>query len=235
MALLGQGALVIWHDVRDESDYNEWHSKEHMLERVAVPGFRRGLRYVALAGSPKYLNVYEVDDVATLTSRPYLDRLNDPTPWTRRALPNVYNNSRTLCRVVASRGGAGICAFLLTVQLAPQAIGADTLRAWLSDEVLPQLAARPGIVGAHLLEGDQAASRTGTEEKRLRGVADAIADWIVLLGGYDAPALQASRDDALSDERLLAHGAAAAPTVGLYQLLHAITEPDLGAGVGGGL
>ena len=68
MALLGQGALVIWHDVRDESDYNEWHSKEHMLERVAVPGFRRGLRYVALAGSPKYLNVYEVDDVATLAA-----------------------------------------------------------------------------------------------------------------------------------------------------------------------
>jgi hypothetical protein len=52
MALLGKGALVIWHDVQDETDYNEWHSKEHMLERVAVPGFRRGLRYVAIAASP---------------------------------------------------------------------------------------------------------------------------------------------------------------------------------------
>jgi hypothetical protein len=225
MALLGQGALVIWHDVRDETDYNEWHSKEHMLERVAVPGFRRGLRYVALAGSPKYLNLYEVDEVATLTSRPYLDRLNDPTPWTRRALPNVYNNSRTLCRVVASRG-VGICAFLLTVQLAPERARADTLRAWLSDEVLGQLAARPGIVGAHLLEGDQAASLTGTEEKRLRGAADAIADWIVLVGGYDADALQAAQDDALAPAQLGAHGAAA-PTLGLYRFLHAITEPDL--------
>jgi hypothetical protein len=230
MALLGQGALVIWHDVRDETDYNEWHSKEHMLERVAVPGFRRGLRYVALAGSPRYLNLYEVDEVATLMSRPYLDRLNAPTPWTRRVLPTVYNNSRTLCRVVASQGGAGICAFLLTVQLAPERARADALRAWLSDEVLAQLAARPGVIGAHLLEGDQVASRTGTEEKRLRGVADAVAEWIVLVGGYDADALHAAQRDELADERLAAQSSATEPTVGLYQFLHAITEPDLARG-----
>ena len=106
MALLGKGALVIWHDPAPdaESDYNEWHSKEHMLERVGVPGFRRGFRYVALEGAPRYLNLYEVDELATLTSRPYLDRLNDPTPWTRRVVPQVHNNSRTLCRVIASAG-----------------------------------------------------------------------------------------------------------------------------------
>ena len=39
MSLLGEGALVIWHDIAPgcEGDYNEWHSKEHMLERVGVP------------------------------------------------------------------------------------------------------------------------------------------------------------------------------------------------------
>ena len=227
MALVGKGALVIWHDVQDEADYNEWHSKEHMLERVALPGFRRGLRYVAVAGSPKYMNLYEVDDLATLTSGPYLARLNDPTPWTRRTLPNMHNNSRTLCRVVASCGGAGICGFLLTVQLAPRRASADALRAWLVHEILPPLVERPGIIGAHLLEGDPAASRTGTEEKLLRGDADAIADWIVLVGGYDADALHRVGEGMLSEEHLLAHGAAAGPTFGLYQLLHAITEPDL--------
>ena len=228
MALVGKGALVIWHDVRDEVDYNEWHSKEHMLERVAVPGFRRGLRYVAVSGSPKYLSFYEVDDLATLTSGPYLARLNDPTPWTRRALSGVCNNSRTLCRVVAS-SGVGICGLLLTVQLAPQPARAGKLRAWLSEEVPAELLRRPGIIGAHLLEGDPAASRTGTEEKRLRGAADAIADWIFLAGGYYADALQRVGEETLSEERLRAHGAAAAPTAGLYQLLHAVTEPDLRA------
>ena len=225
--MLGRGALVIWHDVRDESDYNEWHSKEHILERVGVPGFRRGLRYVAIAGSPRYLDLYEVDDVATLTSKPYLDRLNDPTPWTRRALPGFYNTSRTLCRVVASHGGRGIFGFVLTVQLEAQLHRADELSGWLTGDALPGLAQRAGIIGAHLLQGDQSASRTATEEKRLRGDADAVADWIVLLGGYDADALQADGKDALNASQCVRHGAAAPPRVGLYQFLHGITEPDL--------
>ena len=74
MSLLGEGALVIWHDIAAscESDYNEWHSKEHMLERVGVPGFRRGHRYQARSGSQKFLNLYEVEALATLTSQPYL-------------------------------------------------------------------------------------------------------------------------------------------------------------------
>lgn len=227
MTLLGKGALVIWHDVQDETEYNDWHSKEHMLERVGVPGFRRGLRYVAIAGSPRYMNLYEVDDIATLTSKPYLDRLNDPTPWTRRALPGLYNNSRTLCRLVSSHGGRGICGFVLTVQLAAQPDRADALRAWLTGEALPPLVERPGIIGARLLQGDQAASRTATHERRLRSDADVVADWIVLVGGYDADALQAACTDLMSEGPLASHGAAAAPTPGLYQFLHGITEPDL--------
>ena len=82
MGLLGKGALLIWHDpsAEVESDYNEWHSKEHMFERVGIPGFRRGQRAVAISGAPRYFNLYEVDDAETLTSKAYLDRLNDPTP-----------------------------------------------------------------------------------------------------------------------------------------------------------
>lgn len=231
MGLLGRGAMVIWHDVvaDAEADYNEWHSKEHMLERVGVPGFRRGHRYVATLGAPRYLNLYEVDDLAVLTSKPYLERLNHPTPWSQRALPSMRHNNRTLCRVDASFGGGGVCAFLLTIQLAPAAEREDELRGWLITEALPNLPSRPGIVGAHLLQGDLAASRTETEEKRLRGTPDAIAGWVVLVAGYDGAALQAVRESELADRELLAHGASTPPIAGVYQLLHTITEPDLGS------
>lgn len=230
MGLLGRGAMVIWHDVmaHAEADYNEWHSKEHMRERVGVPGFRRGHRYVAIAGAPRYLNLYEVDDVAVLTSKPYLERLDHPTPWSQRALPSMRHNNRTLCRVDASFGGGGICAYLLTIQLA--AAGRDDeLRGWLTTAALPPLPGKPGIIGAHLLQGDHAASRTETEEKRLRGTPDAIADWVVLVAGYDGDALQAVRAGQLADRELQAHGASGPPIAGIYRLLHTITEPDLGA------
>jgi hypothetical protein len=229
MSLLGKGALVIWHDIAAgcERDYNEWHSKEHMLERVAVPGFRRGHRYQALSGSPGYLNMYEVDDVATLTSAPYLERLNHPTPWTRRTMGYFHNNNRTLCRVVASRGN-GICADLLTVQLAAAAGRGDALAAWLC-EAIPALVERPGVLGAHYLEGDLAASRTETEEKRLRAGSDAIADRVVLVGGYDAGALEDVRRTVLAPAALVAEGAEEVQQTAVYRLLHCITEPDLEA------
>jgi hypothetical protein len=127
MALLGKGALVIWHDPAPEieSEYNEWHSKEHMYERVHVPGFLRGQRGVAITGAPKYFNFYEVEDFATLTSKAYLDRLNDPTPWTRRVAPHMHNNSRTLCRVSASFGAA-VPAFWTMILLASAAVQKTT-------------------------------------------------------------------------------------------------------------
>ena len=41
-----------------------------------------------------------------LTSKPYLDRLDDPTPMTRTIMSEVFvNMNRTVCRRVARRGG----------------------------------------------------------------------------------------------------------------------------------
>jgi hypothetical protein len=227
MSLLGEGALVIWHDIAAgcESDYNEWHSKEHILERVRVPGFRRGHRYQARSGSPAYLNLYEVEALATLTSQPYLERLNHPTPWSRKALGYIRNNNRTLCRVVVSVGN-GICADLLTIQLAAAPERSDALQRWLA-ETMPAMVERPGVLGAHYLEGALAASRTETEEKRLRAGEDAIADRVVLVGGYDAEALAEVRRTVLAPAALVAQGAEATQQAAIYRLLHCITEADL--------
>lgn len=231
MALLGKGALVIWHDPAPEveSDYNEWHSKEHMFERVGLPGFRRGQRAVAISGAPRYFNFYEVDDVATLTSKAYLDRLNDPTPWTRRVAPHMHNNSRTLCRVTASSGAGGVPAFWTMILLSPAADRADELRTWLADEVLPKLVEWPGILGAHLVEGERSTSGTDTVEKRLRGGGNEFVDWVILVGGYDSEGLAAVRSDALSDESLAGHGAASSRVRGVYRLVHCVTKADLPA------
>lgn len=227
MSLLGKGALVIWHDIAEgsETDYNEWHSKEHMLERVGVPGFRRGHRYETVSGSPKFLNLYEVDDVAVLTSQPYLDRLNNPTPWSRKAMGYFRNNNRTLCRVVASIG-SGVCADLLTIQLATEPGRGGALGDWLA-ETMPALVERPGVLGAHYLEGDLAASRTETEEKRLRAGSDAIADRVMLIGGWNAGALEGVRRTVLAPAALVARGAEELQQSAVYRLLHCITEPDL--------
>ncbi len=73
MALAGRGVLAIWNGIAEEAeaDFLAWHVREHIPERVAVPGFLRARRYVALRGEPRYFNFYE-HDVACGPVRPRL-------------------------------------------------------------------------------------------------------------------------------------------------------------------
>jgi hypothetical protein len=231
MALLGKGAMLIWHDPEPavESDYNEWHSKEHMFERVGIPGFRRGQRAVAIEGAPKYFNFYEVDELATLTGKPYLDRLNDPTPWTRRITPHMHNNSRTLCRVTASAGAGGVPAFWTMILLSPAPGRADALRGWLVEAALPELVGRPGALSAHLVQGEPTTSGQETAEKRLRAGGNEYVDWVILVGGCTSEALAAVRSDPLSEASLAGRGASSSRVRGIYRLVHCVSEADLPA------
>ena len=47
--MIGRATVAIWCDialdVRDE--LNHWHAHEHMPERLRIPGFLRGSRWVA--------------------------------------------------------------------------------------------------------------------------------------------------------------------------------------------
>ena len=106
MSLLGEALVAIWHDVPREAraDYFEWHNREHMAERVAIPGFLRGRRYSALAGAPEFCTLYETHSLDVLTGPDYTARLNDPTLWTRRVAPQLHGNVRSLCRVALTLG-----------------------------------------------------------------------------------------------------------------------------------
>ncbi|MFM9943153.1 MAG: hypothetical protein ACKVP7_27100 [Hyphomicrobiaceae bacterium] len=227
MAIPGSGCFVAWYDLQPgrEAEHDHWHTHEHMIERVAIPGFLRGMRYRSLTGSPRVCVIYQADTLATFTSPAYLERLNNPTPWSQRTLPLFVGMNRTLCTVTATHGH-GIGGFLLTIQLKPRDGGADRLRSWLAKEALPALAARAGLCGAHLLFGDQAASQTKTKEKLLRGVPDAVADWVLLVEGYDRGVVAETQAELCGPAGLGAQGADPSMVAGLYSLDFTIAEAE---------
>jgi hypothetical protein len=101
------GILAIWNDVRPgrEADFDAWFQGEHLVERLGVPGFRFGRRHEAISGSNRFFNFYLVDGPEVLTSKPYLERLDNPTPMTRMIMSEVFiNMNRTICRRAARRG-----------------------------------------------------------------------------------------------------------------------------------
>ena len=229
MALSGQGAMVAWHNLQpgSESAHDDWHSREHLFERVSITGFRRGRRCRAIRAEEEYFLMYEVDDLATLTSPAYLARLNDPTAWSQQIIPTITDMTRTLCRISVSCG-AGVGNAILTVRFAAEADHRADLAGWLIDHHVPALHTHTGIVGVHLLTGDAAASGMETDEMRRRGGADHVADLVLLVESYELPALQSLLPTAV--DALRAHGASAPVTPGIYRPMHVVSETDLPVG-----
>ena len=110
MTLLGDAAVAMWWNVDEEDriEFHEWHSKEHLPERLGIPGFRRGSRWQA-ADERSYFVLYELASYDTLTSPPYLSRLNDPTPWSTKMMPLHRGMVRSQCTIPTWLEGAGAC------------------------------------------------------------------------------------------------------------------------------
>ena len=165
MTSAARGILAIWNDCRPgrEAEFEQWFQGEHLEERLGVPGFLFGRRHEAISGSSRFFNFYVTESPAVLTSKPYLDRLNDPTPMTRRIMSEVFMNMcRTLCRrsirLTNMRG-----AFAVTARFnepADEAVLAQSLRSLADD---------PAIASGEIwIAADQPNAPIAIEEK-LRG------------------------------------------------------------------
>jgi hypothetical protein len=229
MSLLGKAAVAMWWTIRAEqrAEFGDWHSHEHFPERMSVPGFRRGSRWTSDSDAEGFFVLYELEQYETLTSKGYLDRLNAPTPWSTKMMPHHLNMVRSQCRIAASFGG-GVARALATIRLSAGSGQAESLKAALV-AALREQASKPGLTGAHLLITDTPQTGSRTTEQQIRG-ADTVADWIVLLSGYDADVVQNVVSDRFSMSALRSMGALGEPTAGRYTLAFTMTAQDVAAG-----
>jgi hypothetical protein len=159
------GILAIWNDCRAgrEVEFDAWFQGEHLLERLAVPGFLFGRRHAAISGSSGYFNFYVVESPAVLTSKPYLERLDNPTPMTRLIMSEVFiNMNRTLCRRTLRRGGfRGAYAVTARFNEAPDTAALTALaEAQVAD---------PGVAAAEIWTAVDPAGQPVSMEEKLRG------------------------------------------------------------------
>jgi len=178
-ALLGQAAVFVWNDVSREgcAQFYQWHDKEHIPERLALPGFRRGRRFISPGHSPQWLTMYEAVDVSALVSPEYLARLNAPTPATTSTLEHFRNTSRAVCRLVHSVGSS-TGGQLLSMRLNIAAERGEAMCRYLLDDAFPRVMAGIGIVACHLYEADSSASYVNTAESITRDFD--VPAWVVL-------------------------------------------------------
>ncbi len=218
-----KGFLAVWMDVEPaaEADFHAWYIRQHFPERVGVPGFLNGRRYEALSGAPRIFAAYDTQSPAVLTSAAYRERLNNPTPWTKKVMPSFRNTVRAACRIVVE-AGAGFGGAAWALRIDPQPGARDSLREALVGSGVEKLAAQPGVVRvclAESVEGDQPA---GSAEIGLRG-PDAGCTFVALVEGTSPDALAAACREGLSPERMMEMGARPPIEEGTYRLLNALS------------
>lgn len=214
MPLLGKGFLGLWHDIEagePEAEYHEWHTREHMPERVSLPGFLRARRGVDWNLShQRYLTVYEGATLDAFRSPEYLERLNRPTAWSSKMAPHFRNFLRVACETVSTTGlGAGGAMATIRLDL-PPSMDEAAFRA-ASAELTSTLLPCPGVCGVHTALARPEYSSVRTTETQLRPeMAEPGFDAVILIEGVGQKELQARRGD--FDAAIVALGAASART-----------------------
>jgi hypothetical protein len=195
MGLVGKGIIAIWQDLIPEAiqDYYEWHNREHMPERLSIPGFRRARRFVAVSGSPEFYTLYEAESHEDVGGKAYLERLNAPTEWTRRIMPAFRNMARSVCRVAYS-AGAGEGGFMMTQRFSLHQEPRVSILAQLCEQILPPLTSLPGVAGVHFCLADESASTAGTFEKTLRTAEDLTPPYVLMVEGDSCRHVRAAAD-----------------------------------------
>jgi hypothetical protein len=81
-------------------DFNRWYDREHMEERVAIPGFIWGRRLRLTAGAgPRYLALYRAKDIGVFTSEAYQQAFKHQSDWSNRNFPRMRNPRRRVMQV----------------------------------------------------------------------------------------------------------------------------------------
>jgi hypothetical protein len=200
-----------------------------MPERVGIPGFRRGRRYVAVAGTPEYFNLYEADSAEVLGGQDYLNRLNTPTEWTRRVVPSFRNVSRSICRVVYT-AGAGQGGFMLTQRFDVGEAQRPNVVEALRQRLLPPLADNKGIAGVHLCLADESISKVETAEKKARADTTQVPTWIVLIEGNSSADVDEAGAALSAQLQPLLGAAGTAIATSVYQLEYSRCKTPWSAG-----
>lgn len=221
MPLAGSGAVIVWNDITPElrNEFFEWHPRQHMPERLSLPGFLRGRRCIAAGAGVEFLTVYEVRDLGVLDSDTYRTRLAHPTAWSLKVMPGFRNNVRGGCRVEYTSGHV-MGGFIGTLRLeAADAQARSRLVAGLRGDVLPRLTRLPRVSGVHLCVNDPALSGGQVGARQGRFITQ--PDIVVLVEGSTAAGVAAAMAS-IDDDLLARLGAGAAAQRDHFQLEYSL-------------
>jgi hypothetical protein len=221
MRLFGEALLMTFTEVAPEydADFSEWYNREHLDERINLPGFRRARRYQAVSAPIRYLSMYEAISIGDIASPRYLELLGKQTEWSQRVIKRFVKWQRVAGKVMVD-AAHGIGGFMAIARLPVDASRAEALRGWLATDVFPSLIRAPSVIGAFAVMAD-----TEADDRLTRGLGQIpmpgrIPEWVILVEGTDLGAVRVAVEKWLTPglERFVS-GSGGTVMVHTYQIL----------------
>jgi hypothetical protein len=170
----GAGFLAIWSDVERAAltDYRHWLTREHTTERVTTKGFL-GVRVFQAerADINRFFILYELQSPEVLDGPAYLARLNAPSPWSQRIMPQLGNFVRGGGVMTARAGrGEGFVITALRIERLPEQ----------PQPLADALVALDGIAAVQIGVTDAARTSVPTTEKGMRKQEGIFAGLLII-------------------------------------------------------
>jgi hypothetical protein len=161
---MAKGILVAAMDfsAAPEDEFHDWYDLEHVPERLRVPGFLNGDRWIGATNPKISVATYDLDNVDVLKSPPYLAVGGEnSSPWTKRTArfrkslmryegEQLFPGERTAPSEAAA-------LLVIAMNIAPEHEG--DFNEWYNKEHVPALGAVPGTLCARRYRGTGATQR----------------------------------------------------------------------------
>jgi hypothetical protein len=162
---MAKGLLFMAFDfsTAHEDEFHDWYDREHVPERLRLPGFLNAQRWIDEQNPKIHVATYDLDSADVLATPAYRAVGGEnQSAWTRRVTRMCrrimrYQGEQLLPGDLTGTDSAGA---LLVASMNVDTAEEDAFNNWYDTEHLPQLAAVPGVLTARRFRA------TDTESER---------------------------------------------------------------------
>ena len=173
-----KGFLAIWCEIgaEDLSDYRAWITKEHIADRTFLPGWNGARFCVDVTNECAHFFLYATENKDVFSAQPYLNVLNNPSPWTNRIMPKFGPFDRALGEQLFKLGN-GFGSYMMVSRIK------DESSIDLADvkSKFAKFMDTPDIVSVRLMKLDRSATDIKSQEKTMRKGAEGDFHYLLVI------------------------------------------------------
>ena len=173
-----KGFLAIWCEIgaEDLGDYRAWITKEHIADRTFLPGWNGARFCVDVTNELAHFFLYATENKDVFSAQPYLNVLNNPSPWTNRIMPKFGPFDRALGEQLFKLGN-GFGSYMMVSRIK------DESSIDLADvkSKFAKFMDMPDIVSVRLMKLDRSATDIKSQEKTMRKGAEGDFHYLLVI------------------------------------------------------